>query len=249
MPHKTKRRPSVSRKLKIVMVVCFALVATLALGGLYLKQQETLAANAAAAEQYVAPPPAAIGDQEAEGPVVAFLGDSYTVGARASNEATRWSSLVSKELGWSEQNFGIADTGYLVEGSMENGVPYADRIPAIAEANPEIVVVSGGLNDMFSSTADIVSAINTTYTELRAALPDARIIAVSPLWTAGEPVPVQMVALNDAVRAAASSVNAEYVDLGQPLVGHPEWMHSDKVHPLDEGYAAIAEAFLAAQGS
>lgn len=244
MPYKSKRRPSVSRKLKIVMIVCFSLVAALVLTGLYLDRQETLAANATAAEQYVAPPPAATGDQIVEGPVVAFLGDSYTVGARASSENTRWSSLVSKELGWSERNFGIADTGYLVEGSMANGAPYADRIPAVAEAKPEIVVVSGGLNDMFSSTADIVASINATYAELRAALPDARIIAVSPLWTAVEPVPEQMSALNDAVREAAASVNAEYVDLGQPLVGKPEWMHTDKVHPLDEGYAAIAEAFL-----
>lgn len=228
------------------MIVCFALVAALVLTGLYMKRQETLAENASAAGQYVAPPPAATSEKVVEGPVVAFLGDSYTVGARASSENTRWSSLVSKELGWSEQNFGIADTGYLVEGAMANGAPYADRIPAVAEAKPEIVVVSGGLNDMFSSTPDIVASINATYTELRAALPDARIIAVSPLWTAGEPVPEQMLAINDAVREAAVAVEAEYMDIGQPLVGHPEWMHSDKVHPLDEGYAAIAEAFLSA---
>lgn len=60
MPHvrNTKRRPSVSRKLKIIMAACFGLAAVLVLGGLLLKQQEILRENAAAAEQY-APVPVA----------------------------------------------------------------------------------------------------------------------------------------------------------------------------------------------
>lgn len=181
-----------------------------------------------------------------ERPVVAFLGDSYTVGARAT-EAERWSSRVSAELGWAERNFGIADTGYFVVGAMANGNLYRDRIAAIAAENPATVIVSGGRNDLWNDQDDIDAAIRQTFQELRAALPNAQIIAVNPWWDSTEP-PRQLADIGTTVQASVEEVGGRYLDAGQPLVGHPEWIHEDLVHPIAPGYAALAEAFLAAYG-
>lgn len=175
---------------------------------------------------------------------VAFLGDSYTVGARASDESNRWTSLVADKYGWVGHNFGVSDTGYLVSGSHENGNPYAARIPEIAELEPDMVVVSGGRNDLYSPTGEVLPAIKETFAKLRGALPDAKIVAVSPFWGASEPVPTQLEVFAEQVKESVKSVGGEYVDVGHPILGHPGWMADDGVHPTDPGYKAIAEAFI-----
>lgn len=52
MPQKTKRRPSISRRARIVAVVCLITAVILAVAGLNLSQREARAENAAAAEEY-----------------------------------------------------------------------------------------------------------------------------------------------------------------------------------------------------
>src|SRR3954451_1696701 len=44
-------------------------------------------------------------------PLVAFLGDDWTVGTRASSPAKRFSTLVCARLGLRELNFGVAGAG------------------------------------------------------------------------------------------------------------------------------------------
>jgi len=178
-------------------------------------------------------------------PVVAFLGDSYTVGARATGPAARWSTIVAGKLGWAEQNFGISDTGYFDAGKEANGAPYHARVSQVAAVKPEIVIVSGGRNDLYrGSQADIDAAIHKTFHDLRAELPAAKIVAVNPFWGA-DAVPQQLEAVAATVKASSAEVGGTYQDIGQPLQGHPEWMHADQVHPVDAGYSAIAQAFIA----
>lgn len=55
MPYKKKRRPSVSRKLKIIMVVCALLVAAMVITALTLNRQEYLAMRAEEARNYTPP--------------------------------------------------------------------------------------------------------------------------------------------------------------------------------------------------
>lgn len=241
------------RNKKRAFIAAGALAAALTLGGGMVVAADAVRAsypppvseqvqqyyNENVANAKVTPPPTA-----APAPVVAFLGDSYTVGARATSTAKRWSTIVSEDFGWAEKNFGIADSGYFVAGSMANGEPYHARVKAVAAAKPSIVVVSGGRNDLYEDQAKIDPAIRKTFTDLRAALPKARIVAVSPFWGASEPIPPQLSAIAGTVRASVESVGGRYVDVGQPILRHPEMMHSDLVHPLDAGYAALARSFI-----
>lgn len=48
------------------------------------------------------------------------------------------------------------------------------------------------------------------------------------------------------MRKALEREGGTYVDIGEPLRGHPTWMQDDDVHPTVRGQQAIAEAVRAA---
>jgi lysophospholipase L1-like esterase len=51
-----------------------------------------------------------------------------------------------------------------------------------------------------------------------------------------------LVALISIVKAEAQRAAATYLDIGEPLFGHPSMMDVDGWHPNDAGHAAIAAA-------
>ena len=175
-------------------------------------------------------------------PVVAFLGDDFTSGAGATSPATRWSSLVSEQYGWDEQNFGVAGTGY-ANGGTTGGTPYTARVAALAATHPVIVIVSGGRFDIESKNGPtaIKAGVTATFKALRTALPKAVIIAESPIWPLTKPpAPLAVVAAD--VKAAVTSVGGQYLDIGEPLFGLTADFGKPTL-PNDLGYAALAKAF------
>jgi acyl-CoA thioesterase I len=175
-------------------------------------------------------------------PVVAFLGDDFTGGAGASSPATRWSSLVSDQYGWDEQNFGVAGTGYSTGGSA-GGTPYTARVAALVATAPVIVIVSGGRFDIESKNGPtaIKAGVTATFKALRAALPKAVIIAESPVWPLTKP-PATLALVAADVKAAVTAVGGQYLDVGEPLFG----LTADfgpRTLPNDLGHAALAKAF------
>jgi len=177
-------------------------------------------------------------------PVVAFIGDSYTAGAGASTPAMRWTTRLSVSAGFKEVNLGQGGTGYATSSTAADGTvrrEYAASIPEAVKAAPDVVIVSGGRNDAPEQSAVVIAAIDDFYTRLRAAMPKVKIIAVSPVWDAGTPPKgVDLVATS--AKAAVERVGGAYLDIGQPLAGHPEFIIADKIHPNDSGAAALAEA-------
>lgn len=184
-------------------------------------------------------------------PAVGFLGDSYTAGDGSTNRAVRWTTLLSKQRNWVEINAGYGGTGYGTAGRLAGGTPYAARVPqavtGVADAVKPIIIVSGGRNDYSEKTpADVLSAgITKTFTDLRAAAPKARIVALSPIWD-DDPAPEALAAIGAEVKAAVEAVGGQYVDLGHPFAGRADLMGEDGVHPNDAGYAFLAEQVNAA---
>ena len=118
---------------------------------------------------------------------------------------------------------------------------YAAVIPEAVSHEPDIVVVSGGRNDLAGGTiADIEPAVVEFYSQLRDALPDARIIVTSPLWDEA-PTPPELVELRHIVEREAERVGAEYVDLGDMFEGRADLIAADGLHPNEEGLQLIAE--------
>ncbi len=189
-------------------------------------------------------------------PVVVFLGDSITAGGSASATLLRWSSLVAAQKGWLENNMARGGTGYVqTSGPSGCGLAYCPSIREMAAqavaAQADVVVVSGGRNDLAAygtNPAAVQQAIADTFATLRAGLPHATIIAVTPLWDASTPstkFPTMGQWIQDAGTAAGATV---VPDAWTWLVGHPEWISADKVHPNDLGHQQIAQHVLAALG-
>jgi hypothetical protein len=178
---------------------------------------------------------------------VAFLGDSYTSGDGTTSVDTRWSTQLSSANGWTEVNAGIADTGYGTAGTTADARPYTERVADIAAATPDIVVVSGGRFDYSgSSSATAVSAaITAIFTDLRAGLPEAQIIAIGPLWDASD-TPARLAEITGEVQTAVESVDGTFIDAGQPLEGHPGLIADDSIAPNDEGHTVLFQTIRAA---
>jgi lysophospholipase L1-like esterase len=177
-------------------------------------------------------------DPTPNAPLVAFYGDSYTLGTGASDPANRWSTIICESRGWNEFNPSINGLGFV------NNRRFAADLPQlIVEQRPDIVVITMGLNDNFSyetAGTGIRDQVEADFAYLTSELPDARFIVVEPFWyTDSRPESVEVII--SWVRDAAEAIDADWVGgASRWLEGHPEWMAADRLHPNDSGYAEMA---------
>jgi lysophospholipase L1-like esterase len=177
---------------------------------------------------------------EGDGPVVAFYGDSYTLGTGASDPSRRWSTVVSEERGWREYNPSVNGLGFVNHRTSFEG---GDLPGLVIDADPDIVFVTMGLNDAFSydgRAGEVHEQIGDDLDRITSALPEARLVVVEPFWYTDErPESVDVIA--GWVHEAADEVGADWVPgASRWLEGHPEWMAADGLHPNDDGYAEMA---------
>lgn len=175
------------------------------------------------------------------GPVVAFYGDSYTLGTGASDPSKRWSTIVSADRGWNEVNPSVNGLGFVNNRDM---LPAGgDLVDAVIASDPDILFVTMGLNDNFSMPAradEVHAAIIADFTKLRAALPQTRIIVVEPFWYTDER-PASLTTISGWVADEAVVIGADRIEGASHWIeGHPEWMADDGLHPNDDGYAEMA---------
>jgi lysophospholipase L1-like esterase len=180
------------------------------------------------------------------GPLVAFYGDSYTLGTRASSPDKRWSTIVCRDHGWREFNPSHNGLGFIRNRTLFG---QGDLPDLIIRKHPDMVIVTLGLNDNFAFAASanaIHRQIGADFARLTRALPDARFIVVEPFWyTDARPPSVDVI--DGWVKAAAADIHADYIPGASHWIEHhPEWMASDGLHPNDRGYAQIARRMNAA---
>ena len=172
--------------------------------------------------------------------VVAFYGDSYTLGTGASDPSLRWSSVICEQRGWTEFNPSVNGLGFV---HNRTSVGDGDLPDQIIDQHPDVVFVTMGLNDNFSyleSGEQIRAQIDDDLDRLVAALPESRFIVVEPFWYTDErPESVEIII--DWVHESADRVGADWIPgASHWLEGHPEWMAADGLHPNDDGYAEMA---------
>lgn len=176
-----------------------------------------------------------------DGPLVAFYGDSYTIGTGASDPSLRWSSIVSEQRGWREFNPSVNGLGFV---NQREGRP-DDLVDLIVAQEPDIVIVTMGLNDAFSmdgAAERIRSAIDEDFDRFRAELPDARLIVSEPFWYLEEST-AESRQVAEWVAESAERVDAERMEGAATWLegGSEGLMASDELHPSDAGYKRIAE--------
>ena len=204
-----------------------------------------LGAASLAACATIPPEPAATSiPPEGDGPIVVFYGDSYTLGTGASSADARWSTIISADRGWREVNPSVNGLGFINNRSVFGD---GDLPSIIIDAQPDVVIVTMGLNDNFAyerrpdERDRIREQIGIDLNRLRDGLPEARIVVVEPFWYTDErPESVQIII--DWVREGAEAIGADYIaGASRYIEGRPELMAADGLHPNDEGYAVIAE--------
>lgn len=171
----------------------------------------------------------------ADAPLVAFYGDSYTLGTGASDPAERWSTRICGSRGWREFNPSVNGLGF-VNNRSASGPSLPDQIIA---RKPDIVFITMGLNDAYSFDrlrAGIEDAIASDFEKLHTALPDARFIVVEPFWyTSTRPEGLGTVI--GWVKDAAAGIGADYISGASTWIqGRAGEMAADGLHPNDAGY-------------
>ena len=177
------------------------------------------------------------------------LGDSYTIGTGASDDAHAWPSIIASRLGAELTNPAV--NGYTTLDLIRDELPYLDRI------DPDLVTVLIGVNDLVQgrSPEQFRKSLQTIYD----AVGGRKVVAVSiPTWSyvpaaadfgGSEHVERLTRTFNDVAREEANARGFAWVDITNTStsgIGTIGWIASDQLHPGDSQYAAWAEVILAA---
>jgi lysophospholipase L1-like esterase len=187
------------------------------------------------------------------------LGDSYTEDPASRAFPSRLMQLFKNLDVWAS---GAGGTGYINSGATGAGrTNFQGRVATdVISAQPEYVLVAGGINDTSSASNDLYTAGSNLYLALKSGLPTAKIFVVGPWWPRSlDPVgDANVYAARNALSNAcvATGVTAYIDNLAEPWItgyyNQPgsgnavNYISSDGTHPTDEGHWYLAYR-LAAQ--
>jgi lysophospholipase L1-like esterase len=208
----------------------------------------------ACAPQPAGAPPAALApglDTPARPPRVVFLGSSTTAGSGASAPSRRWSSIVSRRLGWVEVNRGLSNS---LLTNLGRQVPSGEERwrAALARAEADAVLLMYGANDVLAhvplgdpeTPGTFRHAAAAMLRGIREALPEAAIVVCSP--QPSEAMAARRKPYDAALAEAAATAGALFVPAGEAFPEHRFAAYAaDRLHLNDAGHAAVAEFVLA----
>ncbi|MBS1905755.1 MAG: SGNH/GDSL hydrolase family protein [Actinobacteria bacterium] len=174
----------------------------------------------------------------AAGPAVVAIGDSIMEGHGLA-PAQAWPALLAQRYGWRLTNLASDGSGFATAG--DNGDTFADQVAVALTLHPSIVIISGSSNDLDRTPSTLTADTEQTLRALRAGLPDAQILVVSPVWS-DTPEPDRLASIDAQTAADALAVGAQVIDIGQPLSGRADLVLPDQVHPTAQGQQVIARA-------
>ena len=146
----------------------------------------------------------------------AFVGDSFFAGSSSCPALSSSDMIASRILGVECVGSAQGGTGYVATGDPSWATPFSgpDRVAAVVNADPDVVVVKGSVNDDGSTGVEAAAA--AYYATLAEQLPGVPVIVIGPPPTnATSTVSAARSENNRAVRrAAAAAPNvAGYIDL------------------------------------
>lgn len=166
------------------------------------------------------------------GPVVVVIGDSHSL----DSEEDIWVDFAAQELGWmSVLNLSSEGRGYTVAPrSCELRVcsTFGDSLELIVAEDPDIVITFGGTAD---GDVPLLQPATHYFSDLREALPDADLLAVSPV-TGADSWEYYLSMHADAIGSGITAVDGTMIDVGR--VGLGEGNLSESSHK------AIADAVV-----
>jgi acyl-CoA thioesterase-1 len=180
--------------------------------------------------------------------VAVWFGDSYVEGAGASKPTKGFSYKVSQHFGLFHKNLSEGGSGYI--GNKEVAVKRCGKEDCLALIKvlekpkllkADVIFVQAGLND-YALTPENSYVIEKFYKELRDTYPSSIIISVSQT----KPFPEDDIqkTIQYLAKKSVTQIGGYFIDLGEPLVGHPEWLSPDEFHPNDYGYEILANLVI-----
>ena len=149
------------------------------------------------------------------GATVVVVGDSYSLGEPSDT----WVGTAAEELAWGTViNLSSPGRGFITAPRSCEFEPcdmFVGTVSTIAEAEPDVVVTFGGNADGDYSLADAAAEY---FAALRQALPEAELVAISPVTTE-DPPPYFLTLHARTIRAGVEGVDGTFVNVGQPGVG------------------------------
>jgi lysophospholipase L1-like esterase len=180
-------------------------------------------------------------DEEAA-PVVVAIGDSIMNGHNVDSSHA-WPQLIGAATNWQLTDLAADGSGFVAVG--DDGGTFQDQAIKAAKLDPSIVIIAASSNDLEEDPDEVARQTMKTMRYLRDKLPDARIFALNAFWGDTTP-PDELNDLDSDILRASEDTDADYLDIGQPLAGHPELMQVDDIHPAAKGLTVIAAAVASA---
>lgn len=221
-----------------------AAIGVIALLGVIVVANLATRTEARPAATYTAPV-AATPTPVAEVERVAFLGDSWVGGTGADPSGPRngYPGRTAAKLGWQWKAFTGGGTGYTLGNASGEG-PFADRVAAVIDYAPTVVVVQGSSNDFASDAATLEAAAADVYARLRTGLPDARLVVVGAIDSPGSN-PELMGMIRSSVGDAATAAGAEWIDADAAGWLDVDTDFTDAFHPNNQGHEKFATQLAA----
>ncbi|RZT87914.1 lysophospholipase L1-like esterase [Pseudonocardia sediminis] len=198
-----------------------------------------------------APPPVSGSPPAVDGarPAVAFIGDSFTSGTvEGGLGASNYTQLLADRSGWTVTNAAADGAGYV--DPAPGGTFREDQLPRVVAARPALVVVQGSRSDADRPSSEVRDAATRLYTELRQALPQARMVVIGPI-RASDDVPESVEGTRDAIREAAATAQLPFLDpiedrwfdgTDETMVGPDPVFSPERQEQLtDEGHRRMAD--------
>ncbi|WP_448614612.1 SGNH/GDSL hydrolase family protein [Modestobacter sp. URMC 112] len=167
---------------------------------------------------------------------LAVLGDEYSTGTGADTPDQGFAELLAEGLGLTLAVSAGEGAGYTT-GSPGG---FLDLVPQAVAAQPDVVLVQGGINDRRADRADIEQSAGATFDAIWESAPDAHIIALgAPFVPDLNAAAIQTT--KDAVRAAAVARGIPFIDPADWLAVDDATLWADGVHPTSAGHRVLAD--------
>ncbi len=212
---------------------------------------------------------------------ILFIGDSWTEGGviKAGNKYLSYSNIIADRLDMTCINDGIGGTGYNNINGVSDAVPGSDTTidysykarvnKLIPTFNPDVIVISGGLNDLLKKAYEVTEieekadSLYALLKDKRSQNPKLKIVIIGVQYFDYEPINQNTIELNEKLIALAQKYQIPYIDLvngdtygadGKKITegtgsyinagNKGEYMAPEDVHPTKAGHEYLGNTLV-----
>lgn len=184
-------------------------------------------------------------------PLAIVLGDSFSEPTGTTGQQG-YAAIMGKSLGWNIWQSGSGGTGYVVTGPAGR-VAFGSRFQTdVAQWNPDIIVLSGGINDSAQTVATFSTAARAVMVQAKAVTSAKEVIVMSSWHNKGQPyTPGNQFLIDGVLKALALEFGFTYVDTSSLITGNGNtgaptgngnsdiYIGTDGTHPNDAGHTFL----------